>query len=409
MHHENLRILIVDDDKEPTPEDLIALLRKAGPERLTGETWTGLEIVHVTNQIDADNAIAKKQFHIILLDLLYPKKIESGMKLPLELENVPKDDQGETIFQGIIWLPELRRLSKKSAIIVLTSYADERHLGLAVETIRNRYANEFVPKTAGFEIIAARIAIAWRYEQQEVQHQALEAELRNLIRTRATRIYAEDLGVLINEVNSKMNAIARRIDGGDPSAVSDSPALIRNEMTSFKIQFQKLSEYLNEGKDNIGKEDLAQLVNQLLNLYRCVAEQENVELPDNLSNEPIEVMTFSGDLKVAMYEVLINAIDSAKKRSLANEQGEVKVQLEYKGDWVLIRFMDNGPGFPQEILADPFKRRCRVEDDGSKKGMGLYIAQRMMHAIGGDIQIQNQSKTGGGEVILTVRNLGIKK
>ncbi len=408
MSLKSLRILIVDDDTEQT-QDLMALLQQVGPERLTGDSWQGLDITHVTNQSDADEAVAKTQFHIVLLDLLYPKAVDPDIVLPLDLEIGPRDDHGEAIFQGILWLPELRRQQKTAAIIVLTSYAHEHDLGLVVETIRNRYADEFVPKTASFYTIVARIAVAWRCARHDAERLALEAEMPTRMHMRAVRIFAEDVSLVFDRLSSQLTRIAQRIASGDPAAVTAAPEHIRQNLINYRTALHDLLNSLYNDSDSPDRSDLVQILSQLLDLCRGTAERNKVRLFPIASTGQVEVITFVGDLKVAMYEVLTNAINGAAKGSSSKEPSEVEVRLEPENFGAIIRILDNGPGFPHDILDDPFKLHHHLDNHVGKRGMGLYIARRMMHAIGGDIQVQNRPNDSGVEVILTVRNLGNTK
>ena len=69
-----------------------------------------------------------------------------------------------------------------------------------------------------------------------------------------------------------------------------------------------------------------------------------------------------------------------------------------------IRIRDNGDGFSDDSLEHMFRIGFSDWKQEGHEGLGLYIAKRMMHAIGGEIRARNRPE-GGAEVELIVRNL----
>jgi len=72
--------------------------------------------------------------------------------------------------------------------------------------------------------------------------------------------------------------------------------------------------------------------------------------------------------------------------------GEViEVTLRRDGDRAVLRVVDHGPGIPADHLEKVFEKFHRVEDPMTMKtggtGLGLFIAQRLARAMGGDITL----------------------
>lgn len=99
--------------------------------------------------------------------------------------------------------------------------------------------------------------------------------------------------------------------------------------------------------------------------------------------------------------LFLNLLDNSIRHSPALQQILVTASAE-TGE-VVIDVIDCGSGFSPEILGHVFERfyrgdpsRCRYTQGGS--GLGLSIAQQIVHLHGGQIQAMNHPDTGGAQV-----------
>ncbi len=97
--------------------------------------------------------------------------------------------------------------------------------------------------------------------------------------------------------------------------------------------------------------------------------------------------------RIALKRALTNLIDNAVKYG-----GVARVRVEDRPDAVEITIEDDGPGIPQDQLDQIFMPFYRI--DGSRTsnsggvGLGLSIAQAIIHGHGGTIHPQNRSDGG---------------
>jgi len=394
------RMLIVDDEDDELgwPMTFSKNIRTVPLTDLVGNGYGDLEIEQVTNQADADKAVAgsgPQGYDLILLDLRYPLTSDGWSD---------NDEVSPASFQGMKWLPELRRLQPEAAIVIVTGFAEDEHLHNAVKAIRDHHANDFIPKTESFSNLVARIRVAWGNALLVQQLARFEEEFHNLVRTRSIRAYSEDVGGLLSQTKTSLFNIAKRIESGDPSELAAAADLIRSQFSRLRKEFDELTGVLNEGRDRLREVDVAALIRQMLMLYRRMIDSAQAAVVKPDEDQRVWVNTYEGDLKVALHELITNAIDSLKKSDTLPGDRLLEVSVQKVDENVIVRVSDNGDGFSGESLERLFDRGYTTNRDGKHQGLGLYIARRMMHHIGGDIKVANR-KEGGAKVTLSFRDL----
>jgi signal transduction histidine kinase len=369
---------------------------------VTVKELTGIEydnkmplIDHVADQKAASAAVAKAEpgdYDLILLDLMYPESPENEV-----------DEEGDGPFQGMKWLPELRRLQPHAAIVILTSYPG-RTLDNVVKAIRDHHANDFLPKTAPFPELVTRIRFACERLRQRRVLTLLESEYRVLRRSHAARTYAEDVDRLLGQTKTSLFRIAQQIESRDPVAIQETPEKIRAECRSLRQEFLSLSKLLHHGHEPCRHVDVVELVRQVLTLYELQAEEAGARIVEPDRRQSIWLNTYESDLRIAMHEVVSNAIDALRESQRNTLERQLTVTVSPGDDECVIVVADNGDGISDDVLNRLGEAGVSTRNDGRHQGIGVHIAQRMMEAIGGSFHPCNRPE-GGAEVRLTVRNL----
>ena len=70
------------------------------------------------------------------------------------------------------------------------------------------------------------------------------------------------------------------------------------------------------------------------------------------------------------------------------------------GDYVVVTIRDNGPGFPEEVLAKKLSRPVSREEGARGAGIGLVLAATIVRTYGGTIEARNHDR--GAEILLTL-------
>lgn len=134
--------------------------------------------------------------------------------------------------------------------------------------------------------------------------------------------------------------------------------------------------------------DLVELVQELVRSLTPIAEMKDVHLHLNCPGS----VFVSGDA-ILLQNAIRNVIDNALKYSPAESEVSISVSNIAEGRLMIC---DQGPGFPPDeikTLANRFARGQNAEGiTGS--GLGLTIAQDVIAAHGGTMELRNQTKGG---------------
>ncbi len=209
---------------------------------------------------------------------------------------------------------------------------------------------------------------------------------------------------MLGRAKTSLHRVAQRIEGGDAPAIVAAPNAIRGEFEHLTREFNELTHVLNKGEESLTRVDVVAEARHIVRLYQKAIDEAQVEVTVPDPTDSLIIETYKGDLKVALHEVITNALEALGSDTASVPHGKLAVVVEKVGHDAIIRIADNGPGFCDDAIAHMFERGFTTRGP-QHQGLGLYIAKRMMNQVGGDIQARNGPQ-GGAQVHLTVKNLG---
>ena len=133
--------------------------------------------------------------------------------------------------------------------------------------------------------------------------------------------------------------------------------------------------------------DLRELVAEMVAVYKEDAAQHGVRLALTSPPGPFRIEADSDQIKQALVNVVLNAIQAAPEGGNPSPSVEVEVRALSDARYSL-RITDNGPGIPAEAQAQIFDLYFTTKESGS--GMGLFIVQRIIeNAHGGRVRVES--------------------
>ncbi|WP_378953318.1 sensor histidine kinase [Pelosinus sp. sgz500959] len=183
-------------------------------------------------------------------------------------------------------------------------------------------------------------------------------------------------------------------------------------MSDAKDEFFRLKRLVNDlltlaradtGDVKLKKEafSLNLLSEQVIHSLKTTAEQKKIRVRFQM-NESIEL---NADPE-RIYQLLYILIDNGLKYSLP--KSEIVIHLERvkngKNSYVKIVVEDTGPGIPAKFHEKIFQRFFRIDESRSRaiegSGLGLSIAQWIVHAHQGEISVHSEPSKGSQFIVL---------
>lgn len=159
------------------------------------------------------------------------------------------------------------------------------------------------------------------------------------------------------------------------------------------LEMKRLAHLLNDmqiqnshSSETAVDSDLVLLICDLVSLVRCQIN-EKFSLAVEASQSYI-VHLPENTFRLILLNLLLNAAQALAGKAL----GHICIKIDKSKTGLTIQVLDNGAGFPQDILNHGIAslRACRQRGIGS----GLAITQQFVENIGGRISLSNQSPHG---------------
>jgi signal transduction histidine kinase len=184
---------------------------------------------------------------------------------------------------------------------------------------------------------------------------------------------------------------------------------LRTPITSLRLRAEFIEDDENREKIIETLEEMSQMTEATLAFARDEAAREEAK-PTDLASL---LESLAGDQQDLGHKATVNEVDRlvitcrpvALKRAFRNliENGirygdAVEINLARDSKEAVVTISDQGPGIPEDRLADVFEPFVRLEESRSEEtggiGLGLAITRSIIHAHGGTIELKNGDDRG---------------
>ena len=230
----------------------------------------------------------------------------------------------------------------------------------------------------GFVVVfddITRLLQAQRYAAWSEVARRLAHEIRNPLTP--IRLSAERLE----------HRLSDKLQQPDADMLRRSTQTIVKQVAQLKGMVDAFNQYARTPEMQLQPLDLNALVREVLALYEAHRLTIALELDEAL--RPIR-----GD-PARMRQVVHNLLQNAEQAVAERADARITVRTSAAGDVARLAVMDNGPGFPPEILGRAFEPYVTTKPKGT--GLGLAIVKKIVEEHNGSIEIANIAG-GGAEV-----------
>jgi nitrogen fixation/metabolism regulation signal transduction histidine kinase len=227
-------------------------------------------------------------------------------------------------------------------------------------------------------------------------------DVTKLIRAERDAAWGEVARRLAHEIKNPLTPIqlsaerlalrlADKLGEADANMLQRATNTIVNQVGAMKNMVDAFASYARMPSAQIAPLDLNALIQDVLSLY------DGAGIALDLASDLVMVAGDSTLLRQVIHNLLQNAQDALNGRDALNGQadGRVVIQTMMEGDRVVMIITDNGPGFPDHLMARLFEPYATTKPKGT--GLGLPVVKKIVEELQGSIAVENLS-VGGARV-----------
>lgn len=355
----SIKILLVEDN----PADQMMV-----EEVLQDATTFRYQLATCERVQDASNCIAKIHPDIILLNLSLPDS------------------------SGLATLDTIKSYSPRVPVVIFKGLADQQ---VGVEAI-NRGAEDYLVKGEIREGSTLERTINFALERHKLRQELVQS--MNQVKRSNQKL--EDFAYVIShDLKSPISNLRSLLDMFNREAITDdhnqqvitmidsSVSKLSNMLRSFMSVFLA-EEGFQQSPEKLRVEDS---LNDVLRALPQLIDETNTTIDRDFSEVPTMVF-----VPVLFQSILQNLITNSIKYRSPERDPVIRISLHDAGDYVLLRFQDNGIGIDmsrnQRNLFKLFKRFNPKHAEGN--GVGLYTIKSILDASGGKIEIESELGEG---------------
>ena len=245
------------------------------------------------------------------------------------------------------------------------------------------------------------ISIAFvRSLREQIATQARLNELHGEL-LHASRVSAMgEMGAgLAHELNQPLTATANFLGAahmrlgmdGSPDQLRELVDLANQEVLRAGEIIRRMRAFVARGELDIRPLSINTLIADSLQLGWSGTRHAGV----NLIYQPIASAPEVAVDKIQIQQVLVNVINNSLETFATDNTKNAEIiisAVETADEHVLVRLLDNGPGFPNAIIGRPFETFMSTRSNGL--GLGLSICRRIVEAHGGTVSLSNRPDGG---------------
>jgi nitrogen fixation/metabolism regulation signal transduction histidine kinase len=231
-------------------------------------------------------------------------------------------------------------------------------------------------------------------------------DITQLVQAERNAAWAEVARRLAHEIKNPLTPIqlaAERIrhkylkqfDGEQARVLERGTHTIIQQVQAMKEMVDAFNEYARPPRLQLIPLELNEFVTEVLYLYRDYPA--GVEIKLELTQEPLRIKADTGRLRQLLHNLVKNAIEAIRDGHGSTLWIDTRRQHVTGADCVELSVRDDGPGFPDNILASAFEPYVTTKPKGT--GLGLAIVKKIVEEHGGWIQLEAPAE-GGARVVI---------
>ena len=201
-----------------------------------------------------------------------------------------------------------------------------------------------------------------------------------------TAAAVHELGTPLSTISVIIKEIVNELDVGEKNY--DDILLIQSQIKRCSEILNRLrqGDISNDNSPFINELDFPRLINEIVKDYELEEIKLNFEIDDYFKNSNFIILR-KPEIVHSLSNIIENAYQYAKH--------SVTIKLILKDENVILEIINDGEGFPANILpilGEPYVKKNEKNHKGI--GLGLFIAKNLINKTAGKIEFRNIENTG---------------
>ena len=178
--------------------------------------------------------------------------------------------------------------------------------------------------------------------------------------------------------------LASKLNEEDAAMLTRATNTIVNQVDAMKAMVNEFSEYARAPAVNMTKINLNKLIKDVSGLY----DNSHITIIYDLALNMPDLLGDATMLRQVLHNLMQNAQDALE----GTLEPEIRVKTNWDDSFVYLEVRDNGQGFTDNVLVNPYEPYVTTKAQGT--GLGLAIVKKMVEEHFGQILIENNVGDG---------------
>jgi len=183
------------------------------------------------------------------------------------------------------------------------------------------------------------------------------------------------------------NLFLEKLDSNDSAIINKTTQTIMDQVASMDSMVSAFANYANMPEIQKTSSSLNSLINKSASLYD---NHEGIRVDLNLSGDLPKLQLDQDAISRVLINLIKNAIEARKEKDKLNII--IKSRINKKEGLVRLTIIDNGKGFPEDIIDKVFEPYITTKEKSG--GLGLAIVQNIIEQHDGQIFASNVKPHG---------------
>jgi len=183
---------------------------------------------------------------------------------------------------------------------------------------------------------------------------------------------------------------------------NDFLARVESEITRINRIITQLLDFSRPSSEKEEEGRIHELIMEAVNILKPQPMMDGIRVNFELNASMDRVLADHNQLMQVFLNIIMNAADVLVREDLPNGEGPEKrltIRSQDSGDFIELRFIDNGPGIPKEEHGRIFDPFYTTKEPGKGTGLGLSVCYRIVEGQGGTISAESSLGEGTAIVI----------